>query len=136
MSKIVAWNLDFDPGGALNPQGPGSGTRRDIYGFRITGNYRYLLCIGTRSLKWAEPGRAGIPVDTGVVVGVLVDLGPLAAAFLPYDDPLVVRAGGQNISEPGQNRDRYQADHQIILPVQELTINVLSYWSWGHMFAI
>jgi hypothetical protein len=33
VSKIAAWNLDFDPGGAPNPQGPGSGTLARYFWF-------------------------------------------------------------------------------------------------------
>ena len=43
-----------------------------------------------------------LPVDTGVVVGVLVYLGPLSPALLPDDHSLVVGARGQDVPEPDQ----------------------------------
>jgi hypothetical protein len=40
------------------------------------------------------------PVDTGVMVGVLVDLGPLSPALLPDNHALVIRTGRQDVPEP------------------------------------
>ena len=60
-----------------------------------------MLPVGTRYVnKNINRHSTDIPVDTGLVVGVLVDFVPLTAALLPDDDPPVVAARRQDVPEP------------------------------------